>query len=38
MGYEDVGGIRFCMPPFTDDVEKAIWSAKEYRKYMRSVA
>ena len=34
MGYKDVGGLRFCQPPFTHDVEEAIWSAKEYRKYM----
>ena len=38
MGYENVGGLRFCMSPFADDVEEALWSAKEYRKYLESLA
>lgn len=38
MGYENVGGLRFCMPPFSEDVAEAVWSAKEYRKYLESRA
>lgn len=36
MGYENVGGLRFCMPPFSQDVEDAIWSARAYRTHLES--
>ena len=38
MGYESVGGIRFCMPPFKNDVDDAVWSAKAYRQYLHEKA
>lgn len=38
MGYTNVGGLRFCMQPFSVDIENALWSAKAYREYLLSLA
>lgn len=34
MGYKEVGGIRFCMSPFSEEVEDAVASAEAYRAYL----
>ena len=38
MGYENVGGLRFCMSPFSDDVADAVWSAKAFRDWLEAKA